>query len=62
MILQEVYPNEIVSLTLKTYKVFGTHREESSLLYLVGQFVFHIFLDSAQHERLEDHVKSGKLV
>lgn len=32
------------------------------LLYLVRELVFHILLDSAQHERLEDHVQPGQLV
>ena len=29
---------------------------------LLAQFVLNMFLDAAQHERFEDHVKSTKLV
>ena len=29
---------------------------------LLAQFVLNVFLDAAQHERFEDHVKSTKLV
>lgn len=31
-------------------------------IYLVRQLVFHVLLDAAQHERLQDHVQSGELV
>lgn len=30
--------------------------------HLLAQFVLHVFLDTAQHERLKDHVQSTKLV
>ena len=30
--------------------------------HLLAQFVLHIFLDTAQHERLKDHMQSAKLV
>ena len=37
-------------------------QRRESPLYLVWELVFHVLLDSAQHERLEDHVQPGKLI
>lgn len=30
--------------------------------YLLTQFVLHVLLDAAQHERFEDHMQSTKLM
>jgi hypothetical protein len=30
--------------------------------YLLAQFILHVFLDTTQHERFEDHMQSAKLV
>lgn len=58
---KRIFPRGHLNLKANSIKTVNTLRG-SFLLYLVWELVFHILLDAAQHERLKNHVQSGKLV